>query len=208
LVLFVAIPVAASAAVFGPPLIRLLYGAEYEAAGDVLLILVPSILIAPAGGISIGVLYGYGRMRVPVIIGLTSALTDLGLAALLVPPLGARGAAIANLSAQVVGGAIGLAYCLRLVGGVQLAPRHLARMVAAAAVAGGCAEAVLLLGEGAGPFLLAVVVAAAVYVALAASLGVLPREDADWLTDTLGGRANGRLAGICRRLSGAPLGAT
>jgi O-antigen/teichoic acid export membrane protein len=208
LVLFIAIPVAAGAAVFGPPLIKLLYGAQYEAAGDVLLILAPSLLIAPAGGISGGVLYGYGRLRIPVVIASVSAITDLVLAALLVPHLDAEGAAIANLSAQIVGGAIGIGYCVRLVGGIQLAPRHLAKMVAAAAAAGGCAELILLLGGGAGPFFLALAVAVAVYATLGASFGVLPREDADWLTEALGSRANGRITRICKRFAGAPLGAT
>jgi O-antigen/teichoic acid export membrane protein len=194
--------------VFGPPLINLLYGAQYEAAGDVLLILVPSLLIAPAGGISVGVLYGYGRLRMPVVIGIVSAITDVLLAALLVPHLDARGAAIANLSAQLAGGMIGIGYCMRLVGGVQLAPRHLAKMMAAAATAGGCAQLVLLLGGGAGPFLLAAAVAVVVYAALGASLGVLPREDADWLMGALGGRENGNITRICKRFSGAPLGAT
>jgi hypothetical protein len=81
-------------------------------------------------------------------------------------------------------------------------------MVAAAAAAGGCAELILLLGGGAGPFFLALAVAVAVYATLGASFGVLPREDADWLTEALGSRANGRITRICKRFAGAPLGAT
>lgn len=206
LVLFIAVPVAAGTVVFGPPLVKLAYGAQYEDAGSVLLILVPSLLIAPAGGISVGVLYGYGRLRVPVMVGFASAFTDIALAALLIPALNARGAAIANVSAQTVGALIGIGYCMRLVGGIQLAPRHLARMIVCAAMAAGCAELVLLvLGGGVGPLLLGVVVGITVYVVVGASFGILPREDADWLMETLAGRVTGRVTWIFKQFSGAPL---
>jgi O-antigen/teichoic acid export membrane protein len=207
LIFLITIPITAAAIVFGPPLVQLVYGDQYAGAGVLIRVLAIPLLIVPAGGVSGGLLFGYGRIRVPVLVGIVAGTVDLGLAALLVPHLDALGAAFANISAQLIAGLLGIGYCVRMVGGIQTAPRHLAKTVAAALVAGGCAELVLLVGSGAGFLALAMLVGIAVYAALAASLRVLPREDADWLVQTLGGRAKGRLTRVCKRLSGAPLGA-
>jgi O-antigen/teichoic acid export membrane protein len=207
LLFFISIPLTAGGIVFGPPLIRLVYGGEYEGAGLLFLLLITPLLVVPAGGLSGGLLFGYGRIRVPVIVGVIAGVLDLGLAAVLVPQFDALGAALANISAQIGAALIGIVYCIRLVGGVQLAPRHLTRAMLAAAIAAGCAELILrLAGEGAG-LALALVGSIAVYAGLAASLGVLPREDADWLANAVGGRMKSRVGWICRRLSGGPVGA-
>jgi O-antigen/teichoic acid export membrane protein len=207
LLLFTTIPLTAAAVVFGPPLVRLAYGSQYAYSGTLLLVLALPLLIVPAGGVSGGLLFGYGRIRVAVAIGVAAGVVDLGLAALLVPPLDALGAAIANISAQLTGAVLGVGYCIRLVGGVQVAPRHLVRIAAATLVAAGAAEAVLQIGDGAPALALGLLAGTAVYCALAVSLRVLPREDAEWLVTTLGGRSKGRITRICRRLAGAPLGA-
>jgi O-antigen/teichoic acid export membrane protein len=209
LLFLVTIPTTVGALVFGPPLVRLVYGEQYKGAGTLILVLAIPLLIVPAGGVSGGLLFGYGRIWVPVVVGIIAGIVDLGLAALLVPRLDALGAAIANVSAQLAAGVLGIGYCIRMVGGIQIAPRHLAKTAAAALTAGGCAEAVLLLlGSGAGGLAAAMVVGIGVYVALVTSLRVLPREDADWLVETLGARSKSRLTRVCRRLSGTPLGAT
>jgi O-antigen/teichoic acid export membrane protein len=207
LLFIISIPLTAGGIVFGPPLIGLLYGSEYNGAGLLFLVLITPLLVVPAGGLSGGLLFGYGRIRAPVVIGVLAGVIDLGLAAALVPQLDALGAALANVSAQIGAALLGIVYCVRLVGGIQLAPRHLARAVLAAAVAGGCGELILRFVDGAGGLVLAMVVSFVVYAGLAASLRVLPREDADWLVSSVGGRMSGRITWICRRLSGAPLGA-
>lgn len=208
LVLFTTIPITVCALVFGPPLVRLVYGDEYGGTGVLVRVLAIPLLIVPAGGVSGGLLFGYGRVRMAVVIGIIAGIVDLGLAALLVPRLDALGAAIANDSAQLAAGLMGIGYCVRMVGGIQIAPRHLAKTGAAALTAGACAELVLLLGAGAGPLALAMIVGIVVYAALVASLRVLPREDADWLVQSLGGRTKSRIAWVCERLSGARLGTT
>ena len=206
LLLFVAIPLTAAALAFGPTLIRLLYGDQYRGAGTIVLILVAPLPIVPLAGLSSGVLVGLARIGFPVVVSIVGGVIDLGLAALLVPHLAASGAAIANISAQIGSAALTIWYTIRHIGGVEIAPRHLARTVVAAVVAGGCARLVLLLGESAALFVLAVAVGASIFAALAFLLRVLPRDDADWLTAALGGRTRSRVSRIFARLAGSPLG--
>jgi O-antigen/teichoic acid export membrane protein len=208
LLFLITIPVTVGALVFGPALVQLAYGDQYKRSGVLLLVLAIPLLVVPAGGVSNGLLFGYGRIRIPVIIGVAAGVVDLGLAAILVPHLDALGAAIANISAQLTGGLLGVGYCVRLIGGVEIAPRHLAKATIAALVAGGCAKLVLLLGSGPAPVLASILVSVVVYLVLAASLRVLPREDADWLEHAMSGRSNGRFVKVCKRMAGAPLGAT
>jgi len=205
LVLFVAIPLTAALLAFGPTLIRLLYGNQYRGAGSIVLILVAPLPIVPLAGLSSGVLVGLARIGFPVVVSIVGGIIDLGLAALLVPHLAASGAAIANISAQIGSAALTIWYTIRHVGHVDLAPRHLARAALAAAVAGGCARLVLLLGESAGIFVLAVGVGAAIFATLAFLLRVLPRDDDEWLTNALGGRTTSRTSRIFARLAGPPL---
>jgi O-antigen/teichoic acid export membrane protein len=207
LLLLIVIPITAGALVFMPPLIRLVYGAQYGGAGTIVLVLLIPLPLLPAGGLSSGLLFGYGRLRVPLVAAAIAAVVDLGLAALLVPHLDAIGAAIANASAQSVSTLIVVGLCIRTVGGIQLAPRHLAKTIVASALAAGSAQAILVaFDQGVGSFLLALVVGMIVFAALATVARILPREDAEWLEGAMGANRS-RIRLICRRLSGQPLSA-
>ena len=206
LLLFVTVPLTAGALVFARPLVRIVYGPEYAGSGEILLVLLVALPLVPIGGLSTGLLLGYRRIRLPVIIGLTAGLVDVGLAALLVPYLDAMGAALANVSAQIVAAAGAIFCCVRLMGGIDLASRHLARLVFASAVAAGVAQLVLQLSSGPQSFVLGLALGVAVLAVLAVWLRVLPREDADWIAGAVAGRSGARrITSVCRRLSGQSL---
>jgi O-antigen/teichoic acid export membrane protein len=164
--------------------------------------------LVPLGGLSTGLLLGYKRVRAPVVVGVAAGVVDIGLAALLVPYLDAMGAAIANVGAQLVAAVGALSYCVRLIGGVDLAKRNLGRLFGGSATAAGAAQLVLELGGGPVSFVLAVAVGVIVFIALAVWLRVLPGEDADWIIGSVAGRSGSRrIAAVCRRLS-RPVGQT
>jgi len=206
LLLFVTVPLTAGALVFAAPLVHLVYGHQYAGAGKILLVLLVPLPLVPLGGLSTGLLLGYRRVRIPVLVGVAAGLVDIGLAALFVPYLNAMGAAIANVGAQTVAAVGAIVFCARLVGGVDLAPRQLIRLVAASALPAGIAQVVLEVSEGPGSFAIALVLGVAVFAALAVFLRVLPREDADWIAGAVAGRSGERrITAVCRRLSGQSL---
>jgi O-antigen/teichoic acid export membrane protein len=207
LLLFICIPVMAAGYVFGPSLVRLVFGNQYAGAGDILLVLLIPLLVIPLGGLSTGFLYGYGRIRVPVIAGIVATVVDLTLAGLLVPSFEAIGAAVANVCAQLISALVVLLYSIRLVGGVDVAPGHLGKVGLATGAAAAASLGILELGDHAVTLVPAMVVGTIVFALLARGLRILPREDGHWLADTAG-RGRPRVRRVFLRLSGAPLGAT
>jgi O-antigen/teichoic acid export membrane protein len=143
-------------------------------------------------------------MRFPIIVSAIAAVADLTAAALLVPRFDAVGAAIANEIAAVTATSIQLAYCIRLLGGIEIAPRHFARMVIASAGAAAAAQGALQIGPGVLPLLFAFAAGVGALAILAIWLRVLPRADADWLTSALRGTRAQRLGRVCSRLSSGP----
>lgn len=205
LLILLAIPIAAGGLVLGPPLITLAYGTQYSEAGNVLRILVAAVPLVALGGISTALLTGYGRMRFPIVVSAVAAITDLTAAALLVRHFDAVGAAIANDLAVFTAATAQHVYCVRFLGGVEAAPRHLARMAIASALAASAAQAMLEIGGGIIPICLAFAVGIGVLSAFAVLLRVLPRDDADWLTTALADTRAHRLGRVCGRLSGGTL---
>jgi O-antigen/teichoic acid export membrane protein len=194
LLLLVSVPLAGGTLALGPAAIVVAFGQKYQGAGNVLLVLASSLPLVPVSGASAALLVGYRRMRFPLVIGLVAAAIDVGAAAVLVPHLDAIGAALANTAAQLVSAAIALVYCARLVGGIDLRLPFLWRMVGVTAVASGASRLVLVFVDGPLGFALALVVAVVLFTLLAAVVGVLPGEDAQWLADSSAG-SRGRLLG-------------
>jgi O-antigen/teichoic acid export membrane protein len=198
LIIFV-LPLAAAGFVLGPRLITTAYGARYAQAGDVLRILIVAVPVVPITVVSAALLAGYGKLRVPIVASAIAAVVDIASAAVLVPRFDAVGAAIANDIASFPAVAIQLVYCARLLGGVSLAPRYLLRMTLVSAVAAGAAQAVMEIGRGAGPLVLGFVSFLAVFAMLARRVGLLPRDDIDWLLTALGSRG-GQLGHVFGKL--------
>jgi O-antigen/teichoic acid export membrane protein len=202
--LLFALPVAAAGLALGPDLLRLVYGRRYAGAGDVFLIVVAALPLVPLSGASGSLLTGYGRVRALIVISSIAAVTDLALAALLVPRLDAIGAGIANTSAFSIAAVLVLCYAVRLIGGVQLGWRSVVRVAAVSAVAAGLARLVLVAGDGADIFVAAAAVEVAVLGVGAVTLRIVPAEDAAFLARTAGRHV--RIARVFERLSGGALG--
>jgi O-antigen/teichoic acid export membrane protein len=197
----VTFPMTAGALALGPALLPLVYGEQYEAAGKAFLILVAPLPLVPLSSAASALLMGYGLIRVPTLVSAFAALVDIGAAAVLVPRYDAVGAAIANVLALLAATFPLLPYSYRLLGGIDVSPREVVRIFAAAAAAGVLARVVLLLGESWAVFVLALLAGTAVFAALAALLRLLPAADADWIAGMARARGGTRAEAAVRRLS-------
>jgi O-antigen/teichoic acid export membrane protein len=157
------------------PVMRVIGGPEFEPAGDVLRIQVIALLFIALYQIWTVALVALGRQRQLIFTNAVGLVAVAVFAAALVPPLGAKGGAIASVAADMV--LAGLIYWRLHIatGRVTVRAGFLAR-VAVASLAGG---AVLLLPIGDIP---ASVVAAVVFIGVGFALGMVPNE----LRDVLG----------------------
>ncbi len=151
------------------PVMRVIGGAEFEPAGNVLRIQVVALLFIALYQIWTVALVALGRQRQLIFTNAVGLLTVAVLAAILVPPLGAKGGAIASVSADIV--LAGLIYWrLHLsTGRVTVKTSFLIR-VAIASLAGGAA---LLLPIGDIP---AAIVAGVVFLGVGFAVGMVPKE--------------------------------
>jgi O-antigen/teichoic acid export membrane protein len=157
------------------PVMRVIGGAEFEPAGNVLRIQVVALLFIALYQIWTVALVALGRQRQLIFTNALGLLAVGVLAVVLVPPLGAKGGAIASVSADIV--LAGLIYWRLHVstGRVTVRGGFLAR-VAVAALASGAA---LLLPIGDIP---AAVAGAIVFLGVGFAVGMVPKE----LRDVLG----------------------
>jgi O-antigen/teichoic acid export membrane protein len=199
--LLVMVPLTAGALALGPALLRLVYGEQYAGSGNVLLILLASLPLVALWSAGTALLMGYGRIRIPTLVSGFAALVDIGAAALFVPRLDAIGAAIANVLALIAATLPLLFYCHRLVGGIEVSLRHVARLTAVSAVAAGMARLVLEIGRGGGILVAALFVGVASFVFLALLLRVVPAVDANWIAGVADERGAHRIGRIARLLA-------
>jgi O-antigen/teichoic acid export membrane protein len=157
------------------PVMRAIGGKEFEPAGNVLRIQVVALLFIALYQIWTVALVALGRQRQLIFTNAIGLLAVAAFAAILVPPLGAKGGAIASVAADMV--LAGLIYWrLHLsTGRVTVRPGFLLR-VAVASFAGGAA---LLLPIGDIP---AAIAAAIVFIGVGFTVGMIPKE----LRDVLG----------------------
>jgi O-antigen/teichoic acid export membrane protein len=210
LILLATMPIAAAAAAVGPETIRLIWGEAYGPAETPFLIMVATSLVTPLTVLGASLVVGVGRIGVPLLADAGAAAVDIGLAFALVPGHGAVGAALANSAAQVTAGLPLIIYSSRLAGPIRWEARILARTALLSAAGGGAAWAVVMVLGGAAGVLVGLLSGAAVFFAGAAVVGILPRDDAEWLADLFGPRAGhstrkaalllaGRCAGLGQR---------
>jgi O-antigen/teichoic acid export membrane protein len=151
------------------PVMRAIGGAEFEPAGNVLRIQVVALLFIALYQIWTVALVALGRQRQLIFTNAAGLAAVAIFAAILVPPLGAKGGAIASVSADII--LAGLIYW-RLhvsVGRVTVKTSFLIR-VAIAAVASGVA---MLLPIGDIP---AAILAAIVFLGVGLAVGMVPKE--------------------------------
>jgi len=188
LILLVAFPVTAGVLALGPETIRLLYGNDYSATGPVLRVMAVVLPVVPLMYVGNALLVGVGSIWPMMIAGAAAAAVNVGLAFLLIPPYDAVGAAAANAGAQlVVAGGIAL-YCWRVVGEPPLQIRVAIRISLAAALAGLAAWQAVELAPGVPGVVAGTILGIAVFSVAGRLLGVLAREDAEWLLQATEGR--------------------
>ncbi len=151
------------------PVMRAIGGAEFEPAGNVLRIQVVALLFIALYQIWTVALVALGRQRQLIFTNAVGLLAVAVFGVVLVPPLGAKGGAIASVSADVV--LSGLIYWRLHIstGRVTVRTGFLVR-VAVAALAGGAA---LLLPIGDIP---AAILGAIVFLGVGFAVGMVPKE--------------------------------
>jgi O-antigen/teichoic acid export membrane protein len=201
-------PLVATSLALGPSFLERAYGDEYTETATIFLILAAVLILSPFRATSNALLFGAGRMRAPVVASAIAAVVDIGLAIALVQSLEARGAAIANVSAQLAAGVLTILAAWRVVGRLDLRLATTARVVPAAAVGGGAALGVVTAIPGIAGLVAGLVAGLLAYVAAGAAFRVLTPVDAEWFGRALPDRTE-RFAGpLLRLLSEGRLRAT
>jgi O-antigen/teichoic acid export membrane protein len=155
-------PVVTALAIWPTPVVTTLLGASFAAAAPVLRILAGVALLATSGQVLTALLVAEARERLLLSATIVSALATVVLGAILVPPLGAQGAATAAAIGMLAG-----QLTLLAIPGTRAATFGVLRAMARPlALAGAAAWAVVALGWSvpAGALLLVVVYGVAVVV--------------------------------------------
>lgn len=187
-------------------LVPLLYGPEFEAASPVVLVLGISAGLATVGGPLFAFVSARLSGKAILVANVIALVVDIGLAVLLIPPLGAWGAVIANVSGAMTTLSI-LAW--RELRGLGLPARTALRDAAPALVGTACAAIVFAVATPLpGPVLLrsvaAAVVGGSMCVAAMRLLGVgLTVEDRGAVGRAIPSRA-GRVAHLLLRAVSVP----
>lgn len=197
LLVIAALPLTAAALALGPELIEEIYGTNYAGAGTPVRILLIAFPVVALSSLANSLLSGLGKIRVPLVANAIAAAFDVGLAAVLIPSLDARGAAIANAAGQGIYALVVLVAATKLAGPVEWRARALLRNATASGAAGVAGWAVLRALDGFSGLAAAAAAVIVAYGALAIVLRVLPAEDAAWLEQTLGGRFVARVTRLC-----------
>ena len=190
------LPLTAIGLAVGPEVIRQLYGSAYGATAAPLLILLAGYPLRGLTPLANTITTAFGRLRLPVGANWLAAGIDIGVAAALVPSLGARGAAIANVTAQVVYAVPLLVYAGRLAGRERL-DASLLRAALASAGAGAAAWATLHATGGVLGCALGLLAFVAAFAILAAVLRILPARDAEWIEEAVEARLGPRARRAC-----------
>lgn len=105
-------PIVAAVGGLAAPIIEMIYGPSYLPAAVVLQILVVSASFAALAGAASSVAYAVEEEKFILASGLAVAVLNIGAAAMLVRPLGAVGAAIANTITQFAGLTVGVLFLI------------------------------------------------------------------------------------------------
>jgi O-antigen/teichoic acid export membrane protein len=198
LVLLVSVPITALGIVFGPALIRIIYGSDYaRTAAPLRIMLVPFPLLALMA-LSGGLLWGSGRVRLWLLVFCFAAVVDLTLDFVLVPHLAEVGAALANSCAQVTAAVFVLGYTIRSFGPIDWQARVLARAVGVAVAAAGAGWLGIVGFGGPAGIVVGGLAALLVFAVLSRVLRTVPAIDGMWVTTAVRGRVGDAIARVVR----------
>jgi O-antigen/teichoic acid export membrane protein len=151
-----------------------------------------SVLFVPLRSLYTAYWTGVGRLGSVLWTGAGGAVVDVLLAFLLVPRLGLAGAVIANVAAQLTACALITRHTRRQSGDLGVPLPYVARVAAIALTVGGASwAATAATAAGAGglgapiALLAGAVTCAAAAGLIGAAVGLVPRDDADWVAGAL-----------------------
>ncbi len=196
LVILVCVPISAFGIVFGPPLIRLVYGGDYARTAGPLRIMLLAFPVIALMSLCSGLLWGVGYVKAWLIVFCFAAVVDVGLDVLLIPGHAEVGAAWANNTAQVVASVMIVAYTVRKFGPLEWQGLVLARAVIASALAAGAGWLCVSVVGGAEGIMAGAVVATLLFLLFSRLLRTVPHDDARWIGDSVHGRFGRTIAGI------------
>lgn len=198
LVTVVSLPLAAGMIAVGPRTLSFVYGAAYERAGPVLVVLMITFPLVPIRHLGASLLLGVGLQGRTVAADAAASFANVVAAVILVPRHGAVGAAWASAVAQAVSCAAILALAAPHVRPADFRSGRLLRSGIAAVAAGlGGWLGVQVVAGGLG-ILAGVAFGAAAYLLVAVPLRALDADDAAWLSNNAGDRLGGLVARACR----------
>jgi O-antigen/teichoic acid export membrane protein len=178
---------AGTALVFGlgSVAVTTIYGDAFSDAVPVLLILASLLPLVPLVTTASGLFFGYGEVKLPLVVLGVASVVNIGLDFMLIPDHGAIGAAIANVGAQMTAGVPLVIGAVARVGGISWEGRTLTRAALAAGVSGVCAFLPTLVLPGPVALVVGLVTGVTALLATGALLGILPVGDAEWLAGAM-----------------------
>ena len=201
----VSLPVTAILVSSGPSVVRLLYGSEFQEAANLVPIMAVVVVFAPLASLLTALWSGLAGLRHPLVAGALGGVVDLTAAFILVPIFTAVGAAVANVSGQMVAALILLVQTRRHLTTFHWGARRWVLVATIATIAGlGGLTVSTVLGGIAG------LVVGAGLVTLLLSVfgrlvGFLDSADADWLERSVPRSLEPIVRVLCgRRWTGRP----
>jgi O-antigen/teichoic acid export membrane protein len=205
LVMILSLPLTAATVALGPEALKLIYGQDYSATGQVVQIMAIGIPLLALMNLAHAFMVGLGKVKALLAIDTTAAVINLGLAFLLIPSLHDVGAALANLVGQCAVAVIVSVYALRAMEAVRVPVGQIIRTAAAAGAGGLAAYLVVEALTGVAGLALGLLVGAALFLAIGSLLKIIRADDAHWLIgSTAGTPVAGPVALLCRLFSGRP----
>jgi O-antigen/teichoic acid export membrane protein len=186
-VILVALPISAFGMVFGPAVIRVVYGSDYARTAAPLRIMLLAFPVIALMSLCSGLLWGVGHVRVWLLVFCFAAVVDVALDLLLIPGHAEVGAAWANNSAQVSASLLVVGYTVKKFGPFDWQMRVLLRAAAAAVLAAASGWICVTVIDGAKGIAVGAIVAMIVFGALSRLLRTIPASDAAWMVDSVHG---------------------
>lgn len=190
--LLASLPITTGMLAVGPTTLAVVYGSDYQGATPVLRILALGLPVLPLITLASALLNAVGRLAFALKVGGAAAVFNVALDVLLIGPHGARGAAVANLAAQLAGGIPLVAYAARWIGGVRFDVGALLRQALASLGAGSVGLMATSALGGASGLLVGISGGVLVFTVMLVLLRAIPADDGRWLEGMVGPRL-GRL---------------
>ena len=183
---FIALPIALGLAAIAGVIVPLIYGSAFAAAVPPATILLASAAVPALSTVGSAVIYGMGRNRFFLISISAAAAIMIVTGFTVIPWFGLIGAALARMATQIFLVMLFIWYMDRRLN-CPTPLKHLALIMLSASLCAAVAFALVHLIESPYSLVVAIPMAAFVYLACIRALGALPRDDTEKLKKAFGG---------------------